>query len=157
MGVQLTQLDIGVFIIAGAGLINVYLGLFLVKRGKSSKSLALVADGKHVLTDSYTSIGVVFGLILVMITDYYFLDPIVAIIVALNIIYTGYKLVRDSISGLMNETDKKLLDDICNKLIEKKEDYWIDIHQLRFWTSADRYLLIFISVSSLLLYDQRIT
>ncbi|MDP2037924.1 MAG: cation diffusion facilitator family transporter, partial [Ignavibacteria bacterium] len=127
-GVQTQQLGIGTTIIAVAGVVNLALGLFLVKKGKQTNSLTLVADGKHVLTDSYTSIGVVVGLILVLITGFNLLDPIIAILVALNILYTGYKLIRESIGGLMHETDKETLALIVNKINEVKKDYWIDLH-----------------------------
>lgn len=142
-GVSLQKLGIGTFIIGAAGLLNIVLGVYLLKKGKATNSLALVADGKHVLTDSYTSIGVVIGLIIVMITDIKLFDPIVAIIVASNIIYTGYKLVRESIGELMNETDPELLQKITDKLNEMRRDYWIDIHHLRFWKSSDRIFIDF--------------
>jgi len=139
----LNKLDIGVIIIAAAGIINLLLGFYLIKQGKKTSSLALEADGKHVLTDSITSIGVVVGLAIVLLTDLYFLDPLIAIIVALNILFTGYKLIRESVGGLMKETDKQLLEKISNKLIEIKKSQWIDIHQLRFWKSADRVFIDF--------------
>ncbi len=142
-GFEIQSLDYGTALIAFAGLTNLLLGLFLVKRGKATDSIALVADGKHVLTDSFTSFGVVFGLILVLITGLKIIDPIVAIIVALNIIFTGYKLIRESIGGLMNETDQKLLTQIVEILIANRKDHWIDIHQLRFWKSAEKVFIDF--------------
>ena len=143
LGSKPSDLDTGTFMIAASGAINLALGLYIVKKGKQTNSLALIADGKHILTDSYTSIGVVLGLILVLFTDIYLIDPIIAIIVATNIIFTGYKLVRESISGLMMETDDDLLEKITNSLIGKREDYLIDIHQLRFWRSADKVFIDF--------------
>jgi cation diffusion facilitator family transporter len=142
-GVTLQKLGTGTFIITGAGLLNLILGFYLIRKGKATNSLALVADGKHVLTDSYTSIGVVVGLILVMLTGIKLFDPIIAIIVATNIIYTGYKLIRESIGELMNETDQQLLHQITDKLNKIRRDYWIDIHHLRFWKSSDRIFIDF--------------
>ncbi len=142
-GVNTQQLGIGTTIIGIAGLVNLALGIFLVKKGKQTNSLTLIADGKHVLTDSYTSIGVVFGLVLVLLTGYSILDPLIAFIVALNILYTGYKLIRESIGGLMHETDKDTLALIVNKINEIKKDYWIDLHHLRFWKSSDRVYIDF--------------
>ncbi|MFA7420312.1 MAG: cation diffusion facilitator family transporter [Melioribacteraceae bacterium] len=142
-GVTTQQLGIGTTIIGIAGLVNLALGLFLVKKGKQTNSLTLIADGKHVLTDSYTSIGVVIGLILVLITGFSLLDPIIAILVALNILFTGYKLIRESIGGLMHETDKETLALIVNKINEVKKEYWIDLHHLRFWKSSDRVYMDF--------------
>jgi len=142
-GVDTQQLDIGAFIIGSAGIVNLFLGIYLIKKGKETNSLTLVADGKHVLTDSYTSIGVVIGLILVIITGYLILDPIIAIAVAINILFTGYKLIRESIGGLMNETDTETLDKIVSLLNKIKKEYWLDIHHLRFWKSGDRVFIDF--------------
>lgn len=142
-GIETTSLDVGTIIIAIASVINLILGLFLVRKGKKTNSIILVADGKHVLTDSFTSFGVVFGLILVLITGFKVIDPIIAIFVAVNILYTGYKLVRESIGGLMHETDKEMLSMIVEKLKSIRKDYWIDIHHLRFWKSGDRVFIDF--------------
>ncbi len=140
---QPSALDTGTMIIASAGLVNLWLGVYLIKKGRKTHSLALVADGKHVLTDAVTSIGVVFGLGLVLLTNVYLLDPICAILVAINIVFTGYKLIRESIGGLMKETDPKVLEKITNILIQAKNDSWIDIHQLRFWSSAGKLFVEF--------------
>jgi cation diffusion facilitator family transporter len=142
-GPELERLNIGVIIIAITGGINFLLGYYLIKTGKKTDSLTLIADGKHILTDSVTSVGVVIGIILVMITDIIILDPIVAIIVALNIMGTGYKLIRVSIGGLMIETDPELLQKISTILSGMKKEYWIDLHELRYWKSGDRLFIDF--------------
>lgn len=142
-GVSPEELDFGVMLIGIAGVVNLALGFYLIKKGKQTNSITLVADGKHVLTDSFTSIAIVVGLALVLITKYYLFDPIIALIVALNIIVTGIKLVRESIGGLMNETDKKLLNQIVDLLNKIRKPYWIDLHHLRFWTSAERVYIDF--------------
>ncbi len=149
LGPNLRQLDIGIIVVAAAGGINLLLGYYLINKGKKTNSITLVADGKHVLTDSYTSIGVLVGIILVKITGYQLLDPLFAIAIALNILFTGYKLIRESIGGLMNETDEELLNKITGLLIAKRKDYWIDIHKLRFWKSGDR---VFIDLHLILPY-----
>lgn len=142
-GTVLKSLDLGLIVVGLAGAINLVLGLYMVRTGKSTDSLTLIADGKHILTDSFTSIGVLIGIILVMISGYTILDPIVAIIVALNIIGTGYKLIRQSVGGLMLETDPKLLEKIANKLASFRQEYWIDIHELRYWKSGDQMFIDF--------------
>jgi cation diffusion facilitator family transporter len=142
-GVKTQRLDIGTMIIAAAGIINLFLGLFLVRKGKLTNSITLIADGKHVLTDSYTSIGVVIGLVLVLFTKFLLLDPLMAILVASNILYTGFKLVRESIGGLMNETDAQTLEKLSALLRRIKKSYWIDIHHLRFMKSGDRIFVDF--------------
>lgn len=143
IGAKPEKLGTGTIIIAAAGVVNLFLGFYLIRKGKETNSLALVADGKHVLTDSYTSIGVVIGLMLVLVTDFYILDPLFAIAVALNILYTGYNLMRESIGGLMNETDKETLDKLVDTFIKNKKNYWIDLHHLRFWKSAEKVFVDF--------------
>lgn len=136
-GVTTQKLDVGTTIIAIAGIVNLILGYYLIKKGKQTNSLTLIADGKHVLTDSYTSIGVVIGLVLVLLTGLLILDPIIAILVAINILFTGYKLIRESIGGLMNETDLSMLESIADLFSKIKKDYWIDVHHLRFRKSGE--------------------
>ncbi len=142
-GSHLQQLNIGVIVVSVAGVINLILGSYLVRMGKKTNSLTLIADGKHVLTDSYTSIGVIVGVSLVMLTGFQLLDPLFAIAVALNILFTGYKLIRESIGGLMIETDPDLLSSLVTEIDKLKRPYWIDLHELRFWRSGDIIFLDF--------------
>ena len=142
-GPQLQQLGIGAIIISIASATNLLLGNYLVRTGRKTNSLTLVADGKHVLTDSITSFGVIGAVILVILTDILLLDPIIAIIVALNILLTGGKLIRESIGGLMNEANPVTLKKLADILIQIKKDYWIDLHELRFWQSGDRLFIDF--------------
>ena len=142
-GTVLKSLDIGLVIVGLAGIINLVLGFYMVRTGKKTDSITLIADGKHILTDSFTSIGILIGIFLVILTEYTILDPIVAIIVALNIIGTGYKLIRQSVGGLMLETDPRLLEKIANMLSNFKKEYWIDIHELRYWKSGDGMFIDF--------------
>lgn len=142
-GPTLESLSIGVIFISVAGFVNLVLGFYLVRTGKKTNSLTLVADGKHVLTDAVTSIGVIVGITLVIITDFVLIDPILAIIVAINIVFTGYKLIRESIGGLMHETNPEILKIISSLLIAMKQDYWIDLHELRYWQSGDRTFMDF--------------
>lgn len=142
-GPELKSLDVGTIIIFIAAVINLALGFYLVKIGKKTNSITLIADGKHVLTDSYTSAGVIVGLLLVMLIGYELIDPIIAIAVAFNIIFTGYKLIRESVGGLMNESNIKVLQKLTEVLTKNKRSYWIDIHELRYWQSGDKIFLDF--------------
>ncbi len=144
-GKEISSLDTGAAIITGASVVNLLLGLYLIRTGKKTSSLVLVADGKHVLTDSITSIGAVAALILVLITNIKLFDPVIAIILALNILWTGKKLVRESIGGLMNETDKNVIESIAQKLESERPAHpsWIDVHLLRYWKSGDKYMIDF--------------
>ncbi|HZE21838.1 MAG TPA: cation diffusion facilitator family transporter, partial [Desulfobaccales bacterium] len=125
------RLEKGMFIILGAAVVNLALGLVLVMVGRRTKSLILVADGKHVLTDVYTTVGVVLGLVGVYFTGWNWLDGAVAILVGLNILVTGALLVRQAAAGLMDTSDPQLLEEICEVIAKHRRDMWIDIHQLR--------------------------
>lgn len=144
-GSQITQVDIGALIIFIASVVNVALGLYLIRSGKKTNSLILVADGKHVLTDAYTSIGAFGALILVLFTGIKLFDPIVAIILALNILYTGKNLVKESVLGLMNVTDNKMMEEISSTIeVERKtQPNWIDLHLLRYWKSGEKIIVDF--------------
>ncbi|MDY0084236.1 MAG: cation diffusion facilitator family transporter, partial [Ignavibacteriaceae bacterium] len=109
-GPELKQLGLGAVVISLASVVNLILGNYLIRTGKKTNSITLIADGKHVLTDSITSFGVIVAVLLVILTGIELLDPIIAILVALNILVTGYKLIRESIAGLMNEVNQKMLD-----------------------------------------------
>lgn len=142
-GVELEKLDVGAVLIFAASVINLGLGLFLIKIGKKTKSLILEADGKHILTDSATSIAVLVAIIIVMITGFELLDPIIAILVALNIIGTGYKLVRQSFRGLMQEKDDELIEKIVSVLNKIRRDDFIEVHRLRAWSAGNFHFVDF--------------
>ncbi len=142
-GPHLEQLGVGAIIITIASTVNLLLGNYLIRTGKKTNSLTLVADGKHVLTDSITSFGVIVAVLLVMVTNIVLLDPIIAIAVAINILFTGWKLIRESVGGLMNEVNPATLKKLSDTLIHAKKNYWIDIHELRFWQSGDKVFIDF--------------
>lgn len=135
-GLQLERLGAGTLLILAASVINAVLGFYLLRTGRRTRSLILEANGKHVLTDSWTSFGVVGGLCLVLLTGWKPFDPIFAIAVALNILWSGGNLVWRSVRGLMDyadpETEKALrakVDALCAEL-------GIQYHGLRFRTAG---------------------
>jgi cation diffusion facilitator family transporter len=142
-GSQLRSLDVGAWVIGAAGGINLALGLYLIRTGRKTRSLALVADGKHVLTDSYTSMGVLIGIVLVQITGVQILDPLFAIAVALNIIITGYGLIAQSVRGLMNTADPDTLDRTVKVMNHHRTPDMIDMHRLRAWSAGERRFIDF--------------
>jgi cation diffusion facilitator family transporter len=121
----------GAMIIGATGLINGALGYYMIQKGKSLRSITLDADGRHLLTDMVTSVGLVAGLILIKLTEILWLDSALSILVALYIIFNGYKLIRKSVGGLMDEADFQVVTDIIHVLSEKRRDAWIDVHNLR--------------------------
>lgn len=143
LGEPLTRLDLGLAIILAASVANFALGLFLVRQGRRTRSLILEADGRHVLTDSYTSFGVVAGVALVRLTGWTWIDGAVAILVALNILWTGYRLLSEAVFGLMDRADPALLDRIVSVLQASRQPGWIDLHHLRAWQAGDRTFVDF--------------
>ncbi len=136
-GIEISNLDKGTYFTFAASVINLFLGAYLVRKGKKTNSIILIANGKHVLTDSWTSFGVVAGLLLTWITGWLPFDPIVAIIVALNILWSGSKLVRQSVGGLMDETNKDLAKSIRNILDNETKSRGLNYHQLRLRESGN--------------------
>jgi cation diffusion facilitator family transporter len=121
----------GAAIIGATGLINGGLGYYMIQKGKSLRSITLDADGRHLIADMVTSLGLVLGLLLIRFTGILWLDSGLSILVALYIIYSAYKLIRKSVAGLMDEADFQVVTDIIHVLSEKRRDAWIDVHNLR--------------------------
>lgn len=139
----LPHLQSGLLILLGTSVVNFILGLGLVRAGKTTHSLALTADGKHVLTDVYTSAGVLVGLLLVHLFGWYWLDGGIALLVAVNILIIGGRLVQASFAGLMDASDPDLLQEITQLLARHRKCTWIDIHRLRAMRSGNRIRLDF--------------
>ncbi|MCH8276859.1 MAG: cation transporter [Bacteroidetes bacterium] len=131
-GPELRQLDIGLLITVGLSAVNAVLGTSLIRIGKRQNSIVLVSNGQHVLTDMWTSIGVIVGLSVVWMTDVLWLDPVVAIFVALNILWTAGSLIRRSVEGLMETADPEDTAALRELLISYTQDGTIHgYHQLR--------------------------
>ena len=130
-GVELRSLETGLLIVLGAGLVNLALGVFLLRVGRRHQSLTLIADGQHVLSDFWTSVGILVGLGLVRLTGLAWLDPLVAAVVALNLLRTGYRLVRQAASGLLDEEDPELLQRLLTVLRRHVGQGVIRVHHLR--------------------------
>ncbi len=135
----LERIGVGLVLTLIATAINLIVGLILIRAGKQNHSIILEADGRHLLTDVWTSIGVVLGIFVVGLSGWLVLDPIIAILVALNIVWTGFRLVQRSALGLMdtavsNETQEKILEILDHYVAEKKINY----HALRTRQSGAR-------------------
>lgn len=130
-GLQIENLGVGILFTAAAAVINAVLGLFLIWRGKKYHSIILEANGRHVLTDSWTSLGVIVGLALAKYTGWLPFDPICAILVACNILWAGFSLMRRSIGGLMDEADLKMDEKLRAILDRETKSRGIAYHELR--------------------------
>ncbi len=130
-GIEVQQLDVGIAITAGAGTVNAFLGLYLIKVGKRSKSITVEANGRHVLTDAWTSAGAVVGLFLAWLTNVLILDPLLAIVFAANILREGTKLVSTSFGGLMDRSDPELETAVHSALTSFVQKHGLSFHQVR--------------------------
>ena len=128
---QIEAIDIGIWIIAATSVLNFSIGIFLIRIGQKSGSTILHADGKHLISDGITSIGIIVGLILVLTTGYKFIDSIIAILLGLFTFYTGFKLVKAATENLMDKADLTKLNSLALSLQNIRKNEWIDIHNLR--------------------------
>ncbi len=127
----LQDLDYGILLITITAVLNFVVGRICVRIGTKNNSLALVASGKHLKSDTYSTLGVLAGLGVIYFTDILWLDSAVAILFSLVILYTGYKIVRSSVAGIMDESDRALLKKMVSVLNENRRVNWMDLHNLR--------------------------
>lgn len=125
------KLDYGIILTAATAVINYIAGYYCVKTGKKNNSLALISSGKHLQSDTWTTLGIVCGLVLMLVTKLTWVDSAVAILFSLFIIYTGYKILRSSVAGIMDEADTALLDKLVHMLNANRKENWVDLHNLR--------------------------
>ena len=130
-GNVLKKLDYGIFIVLATAIINYLLGYISIQKGKKENSVVLISSGKHLQSDTITTIGVVFSLILVYYTKVNWIDAAVALAFGSYIIFVGYKIVRKSLSGIMDEADPELLQKLAKFLNENRKKEWIDIHNTK--------------------------
>jgi len=130
---KLEKLDIGLLLIVAAGIANFFAGKYAERMGKKSNSLVLVSAGKHLQTDAYSTVAIVIGLLLLVLTqnNWLWLDSAVALCFAVITMITGYKVLRRSISGIMDETDMPLIKEVIKLLQARRQPQWIDLHNLR--------------------------
>lgn len=129
--VELKEIDMGIWLVTGAAAVNFIMGYYCIRIGKKNSSPALAASGHHLQSDTYSTIGIVAGLILLLLTNYNWIDSVVAILFGVFIVFTGYKIIRGSIAGIMDEADEKLLARMVDVLNRNRRENWVDLHNLR--------------------------
>ena len=125
------ELDYGILLVAVTGLVNYIAGAICIRTGKRNNSLALISSGKHLQSDTWSTLGIVVGLILMLLTGKLWLDSAVAILFSFIIIFTGYKIIRSSVAGIMDEADTELLNKMVPMLSNNRRENWVDLHNLR--------------------------
>ncbi|HEY7096993.1 MAG TPA: cation diffusion facilitator family transporter [Terriglobales bacterium] len=140
-GLELQRLGTGTLIVLIASLVNAALGYYLLRTGRRTNSLILEANGKHVLTDSWTSFGVVGGLCLVLLTGWKPFDPLFAIVVALNIVWSGGQLIWRSAAGLLDYSDPEVGRCLRVTLDLLETQLGVHYHGVRFRTTGRRVMV----------------
>lgn len=133
----LPNLTEGLWLLAAASAANFLLSCYLLRTGRRTESLALLAEGKHIMTDVVTSLGVVVGMVLVAVTGWLRVDGLVACLVGGHIVVAGTRLIRHAFALLMDASDPELLDRIAGLLDIHAGDCWIDVHKLRAWRAGN--------------------
>ncbi len=128
---EIRRTDLGVLLIASTALINYIMGAICVTYGRKNNSLALQASGRHLQTDTYSTVAVILGLVLLHFTGLAWLDSATAIALALFILYTSYRITRRSVAGIMDEADENLLTGMIDLVNENRHSNWVDLHNLR--------------------------
>lgn len=125
------KLDIGIIVVAIAGLINYFMGWYSVKMGKKYQSMALVAGGRHLQSDTYSTIGLVIGLLLLYYTGILWIDSALALIFGSIIIWTGISILRKTIATLLDKADNDILCSMAECINSNRQPDWIDIHNTK--------------------------
>lgn len=130
-GQELHDLDTGILLTAGAGTLNLLMGLLLRRRGKQAHSITMEASGTHLLSDAWSTVAMVIGLLLIHFTGLLWLDQVFAMLFAAYIILTGLRIFRRSVAGIMDEADLELAATVIAKLEEHRKPQWVDVHNFR--------------------------
>ncbi len=129
--VELHQLDTGIWLVAATAAANFVIGFYCLRTGKKNNSMALVASGRHLQSDTLSTVGIIIGLVLLYFTSLVWIDSVVAIIFGIVIMVTGYRILRKSIAGIMDEADTDLLGKMVEVLDKNRQENWVDLHNLR--------------------------
>ena len=125
------ELDKGILLVAFTAVANYVMGCYAVNKGRLNNSVALQATGKHMQADTYGTLGILVGLAVLYFTGLVWVDSVLSLAFAALIFYSGYKILRSSLAGIMDEADKVLLDEVVAYLDKHRRNNWMDIHNLR--------------------------
>ena len=134
----LQDLDKGIYIVASTAAVNFIVGAWCIHKGKRNNSIQLISGGKHLQTDTWSTTGIIVGLVAIRLTGLTWLDGVVALLLSLIIMFTGYRILRKSIAGIMDEADMQLLQEMITYLNAHRRENWVDLHNLRVIKYGDR-------------------
>jgi cation diffusion facilitator family transporter len=136
---ELKKLDSGLFLLAFTAIINYVVGHLCIRKGRKEQSPILIASGAHLKSDTWSTVGILAGIVLIMLTGLSWIDSAAAMLFAMVIIYTGYGIIRRAVSGIMDESDTQIVAEIVDVLNKNRMDNWIDIHNMRVINYAGFY------------------
>lgn len=128
---EVMKLEVGILLMVVTAIMNFTIGFICEKKGRKNHSIQLVSAAKHLKTDTISTVAVIIGLLLIYFTGLQYLDGIIALIAAGIIIVTGVRVLRVSIGGMMDEADDVLLKRMVELLNERRNENWIDLHNVR--------------------------
>lgn len=128
---ELDSLDLGAYFLGITSIMNIAGSIYWGKKADKVNSPTIQATSKHLRVDAITSLGIILSIILMQWTKWFWLDPIIGILIACYILYEGFLILRKSIGGIMDEANIKLLSSLINHINENRENDWIDLHNLR--------------------------
>jgi cation diffusion facilitator family transporter len=138
-GHQLVKFDLSLALVFGTAIANYAMGYFVEKEGKKVNSVQLISSGKHLKSDTYTTLGLCGGLLVALFSDFYFLDILLAVIAAGIMLYTAYSILKEAISGIMDEADPELIRKTYIHLEANRKPNWVDLYNLRIIKYGNRY------------------
>jgi cation diffusion facilitator family transporter len=127
----LAKLDYGIYLVLFSAIVNYGVGYMAIRQGRETRSLALTASGKHLQSDTYTTLGIIAGLIMLKLTGKGWLDAVTAMVFAGLIIYQGVRIVRHALAGIMDEADIKLITGVIEHINQRRREQWVDLHNFR--------------------------
>lgn len=133
---ELRQLDLGLVLLVTAAAVNFIVGYMAINRGRKNRSMALVASGNHLCSDTFSSVGIILGLALMIGLDNigfeaYWLDSVIATVFGAIICVTGIRVVKSSMDGVMDRSDEKIVAEVIELINRSRHDHWVDLHNLR--------------------------
>ncbi len=130
------KLDVGIYIITASGLLNYLMGWYSIYVGKKHQSMALIAEGKHLQSDAYSTVGLLVGLAILYFTNIWWIDSAIALLFGLIIIITGVKILLKTMDNLLDKADVELLSEVADIMNEQRGEDWIDIHNAKILKSG---------------------
>lgn len=137
----INSLDIGIVVVAVSGFVNYLLGWYSIRQGRKYDSIALIAGGRHLQSDTYSSIGLVGGLLILYFTGLAWIDSALGILFGAIISFTGIKILKKTINNLIDTADEVVLSRISQAIKENRKPEWIDIHNLKVIKSGSDYFI----------------